>query len=265
MEVCTVAVVRISFDGVEYEVGGEKILEDINLSVDGPGLVQVLGPNGAGKTTLLRIAAGLLKPSRGRVEVCGVDATGSPRRAGKCLGYVPQRPPISRYNPMTVHDFLATRASLRRRWPRLFSRPARVELLRLLERVGLPGEVLSKRLWELSGGQLMRVFIARTLMGDPGILLLDEPLSPIDPRGKREFARLLGELAESKLVVVTSHDPLLLERYTKVVVLLNRRIYAVGPPSTVLVKDVLARVYSGAIIEVERHIHIVDEHGGVSL
>ncbi|MEB3806465.1 MAG: metal ABC transporter ATP-binding protein [Desulfurococcales archaeon] len=248
---------------VWYSIDGETILEDVNMRLEGPGLVQLLGPNGAGKTTLLRVIAGLLKPTRGDVIVCGENVTGRPELAGRCIGYVPQRPPISRYNPMTVGDFLATRMLLGGKWPRI--RPTG-SLLRhargIMEIVGVDPRLQDRRLWELSGGQLMRVFIARTLLHEPEILLLDEPLAPVDPSGKAEIAKLLADLARDKLVIVTSHDPILLMEHTRTLILLNRRIHGIGAPSEIFRQEVLARVYGGAVVEVGRHIHIVDEHGG---
>ncbi|WP_052287775.1 ATP-binding cassette domain-containing protein [Hyperthermus butylicus] len=109
---------------------------------------------------------------------------------------------------MTVYDFLSSRALFTRRWPRLSEgSDVKEKLYDVLRRTGLTRDVLGKRLWELSGGVLMRVFIARTLLYDPIILLLDEPLAPIDPHGKIEFSYLLGEISKTKLVNVTSHDP----------------------------------------------------------
>ena len=254
---------QIELTSIRYEREGRVILEDVDLQITGPALVQIIGPNGAGKTTLLRIITGLVKPSSGRVRICGYDSTGNPLIAGRCIGYVPQRPPLSRYNPMTVYDFLSSRTLFSHRWPRRArKRDIYAKVNQVIAETGLSRDVLEKRLWELSGGELMRVFIARTLLHDPKILLLDEPLAPIDPQGKIEFSHLLGRLSDEKLVVVTSHDPLLLEKYTDLMILLNRRVYAIGSPEDVLRKTVLAKVYGGAIVEVEKHIHIVDEHGG---
>ncbi|WP_052287776.1 ATP-binding cassette domain-containing protein [Hyperthermus butylicus] len=82
---------QIQLINTSYSVDGEPILEDININIQGPALVQVIGPNGVGKTTLLRIMAGLIKPTKGIVRVCGSEATGDPSIAGECIGYVPQR------------------------------------------------------------------------------------------------------------------------------------------------------------------------------
>ncbi len=240
---------------------GERVLEIENLRLEGPGLIQILGPNGAGKTTFLRVLAGLVKPLRGRVLVNGVDTTGRPGVAGRILGYVPQRPPMGRYSPISVFDLVCLGRSVRHgKLSRLRCRDGWI--LRLLEEVGLSGGIVWKRLWELSGGQVMRAFIARTLSHEPEIILMDEPLSPVDPAGKADLASRIGRLAESRLVIVTSHDPMILLPYTKAIMLLNRRLIAYGSPSEVLREDKLRLVYGGAAIPVrETHVHIADSHG----
>ncbi len=254
--------VRVEAEGVTVEYNGEPVLENVDLILEGPGLVQILGPNGAGKTTLLKTLLGLVRPVRGRVRIEGVDVTGRPELAGRYAGYVPQRPPLSKTNPITVYEFVASRLLFGKPWPRLSSRSVRGRVKEVLEAVGVPRGIWGKRLWELSGGQLMRTFIARTLVHEPRVLFLDEPLAPVDPRGKRELARLLGELARDRLVVVTSHDPMLLLDKTRTVVLVLKRIIAYGPPREVLRVEYLREVYGESVIPVREHVHIADEHWG---
>jgi zinc/manganese transport system ATP-binding protein len=256
------ALPEIRLVDVEHWIGNEVIIRRVSLELQGPGLVQVIGPNGAGKTTILRIMAGLLRPTSGRVIVDGEDITGDPSRAGKRLGYVPQRPPVSRFNPITVKEFVSSRALFTRRWPRLRDSTVESKVREVLETVGLSPETWDKKLTELSGGQLMRAFIARTLIHNPDILLLDEPLSPVDPVGRAGLARLLTRISQDRLVVVTSHDPILLLHHTKTIVLMNRGVAAYGPPSEVLKRDLLRRVYGEAVVEVEHHFHISDYHAG---
>lgn len=240
---------------------GHVALEDATLRLEGPGLVQVLGPNGAGKTTLLRAIAGLVKPCRGRVYACGVEVTGDPGKAGGCVGYVPQRPPLGESNPLTVWDFTVTRALLEKPWPRLRApRSVRERVEAALLEAGVEREAWNRRLWELSGGQLMRVFIARSLLGGPRVLLLDEPLGPVDPAGKASLARTIAGLARERLVIVTSHDPELLLPYTDLIVLIRRRIIAVGRPEEVLRREVLYRVYGESLQIMHGHVHLPDEH-----
>ena len=252
----------IELRGVRVAYSGETILEVDELRFEGPALYQVLGPNGAGKTTLFRVMAGLVKPVEGSVVVNGVRVEGRPELAGRYIGYVPQVEHLGRPEfPATPFDVVASALLLRRPWPRLKTPGwARRRVEEVLEEVGLPRESWFKRLSELSGGQLQRMLLARALVHDPKILLLDEPLSAVDPRGRAELARLIGGLAESRLVIVSSHDPSLLLEYTRRIVLLNRRVVAVGEPREVMNVELLRKVYGGAAIVMEPHVHICDSH-----
>ena len=251
---------RITLSRVTVEYEGERVLEDINLDIQGPGLVQLLGPNGAGKTTLLRTILGLVRPRTGRILVDGQDVTGDSGKAGRLIAYVPQRPPLSPWNPMTAWDLVYSRILFEKPWPRIRGAWAAERAEWALEEAGLERDAWDRRLHELSGGQLMRVFIARALALDKKILLLDEPLAPVDPKGRRELARTLARLASERLVVVTSHDPELLLEHTSMIVLLNRRVIAYGPPSEVLRDHILSRVYGGSVMVRGGHVHIADHH-----
>jgi zinc/manganese transport system ATP-binding protein len=232
------------------------------LYIEGPGLIQVLGPNGAGKTTMLRTILGLVKPRSGRVEVCGRDVTGRPSEAGKSIGYVPQLAMKGMGYPVTGWELVEYEYLIRAGKPPriLLSSKARETVRRSLERVGLTPEVWSKPVDELSGGQRQRVLIARALVHDPPILLMDEPFSAVDPRGRGALAKLIGSLARDKLILVTSHDPMLLLDYTDKIILVNRRVVAYGPKEEVLRLELLRQVYGEAAIPVVRHIHISDSH-----
>ncbi|MEM1619754.1 MAG: metal ABC transporter ATP-binding protein [Fervidicoccaceae archaeon] len=220
-------------------LNGERILQNLELKVGGPGLVLVVGPNGGGKTTLLRTILGLIKPSSGRVILCGEDVTGRPSLAGKLAGYVPQYPLITEF-PMTPLELVSFEwLARRRRWPRLNSGRAREEAARLLEAVGLRREAWSNPINTLSGGERQRVFIARALAHDPPILLLDEPLGPVDPGSRPLLAELLADLARTKIVVVTSHDVEHLLEHATYLLLLKRERYVRGPPHAVWRDEVL--------------------------
>ncbi len=252
----------VEVKGVRVAYGGETVLEVDELRVEGPGVYQVLGPNGAGKTTLLRVIAGLVKPLEGSVVINGVRVEGRPERAGKFIGYVPQVEHLGSIQfPVTPFELVASALLLRRPWPRVKTPGwVRERVEAVLEKVGLPRDAWHKSVSGLSGGQLQRVLIARALVHEPQILLMDEPLSAVDPRGRAELAKLIGDLGEEKLVIVTSHDPALLLEYTRKMILLNRRVVAVGPPGEIMRVELLRRVYGGAALELEPHVHICDSH-----
>jgi len=245
---------------VDIDAGyrGEPVLRGVRLELKGPGLVQVLGPNGAGKTTLLKTMLGLLKPLKGRVYINGEDVTGNPRKAGRYAGYVPQLEPGTNNYPVTPWELVLTECRIRCRGGERTVAEERAAAA--LKRVRLPEESWHRPLGSLSGGQRQRVFIARALVHDPPLLVMDEPFSAVDPAGKVELAKLVGSLSHRRLIVVTSHDPMLLLEYTTMAVLVNRRIVAAGPPSRVLAPDVLARVYGAGFLLVREHPHILDAH-----
>ncbi|WP_244372496.1 metal ABC transporter ATP-binding protein [Staphylothermus marinus] len=238
------------------------VLKNLSFKHEGPGLIQVLGPNGAGKTTLLRTILGLIKPIEGRVIINDEDVTGNPSRAGKYIGYVPQTTGLSEPDyPLTVMELIECCYVLRKPWPRILVRRKEKEyIMKILEIVGLSRELWNKNFWDLSGGQKQRSYIARALVHDPSILLMDEPFSNIDPNGRVDLAELIGRLSRNKLVIVTSHDPMLLLKYTSKILLVNREIYVYGKPEEVLRRDIAEKIYGKAILEVREHIHIIDSH-----
>ena len=237
---------------------GFEVIRNMSLRIEGPSLIQFLGPNGVGKTTLLKVLAGLIKPMRGRVIIDGIDVTGNPSKAGKFLGYVSQLTlqPQSNY-PMSVYEFLKTSLKIR---VKNISGNVKNFIKGLLKIVGLDESVMNDNIWELSGGQRQRVFIARALAHDPPILLLDEPLSAIDPVGRAEIAKLIGRLSSKKLIIVTSHNPSLLLRYTRKILLLGRNFYIYGDVDEVMNPEVLKRVYGPSIITSSEYAYITDSH-----
>ena len=251
---------KLVVDKITVVLGSEVVLEDVEFEVSGPGLMQVLGPNGAGKTTLFNTILGLLRPVKGCILIDGLDVTGNPRLAGKYVGYVQQFAGLGLENPITALELVAGAYLLRQQKPpRLFRRKTALRrALKVLKKVGLDEHVSNKPLVQLSGGQRQRVFIARALVFDPPVLIMDEPFSAVDPQGRVELAKMIGELAKEKLVIISSHDPTLLVEYTSKVLLLNRRVIAFGEPEEVLKEDILRKVYGGAVLVYATHVHISD-------
>ena len=253
----------VSVEEVDVIIGDVMILENISFYIDGPGIVQILGPNGAGKTTLLKTILGLVEPVKGKVRINGNDVTGNPMLAGRFIGYMPQLVPAeNEHFPITLWELVELEYLLRKgNWPRLFSsRHVKKEVSSILLKVGLSPDLWNRNVWRLSGGERQRALIARALVHDPPILALDEPFSAVDPAGRAELARLIGSLSENKLILATSHDPMLLLPYTRTIILVNRRIYAIGDPEEVLTLDNTRKVYGEAAIPIRERIHICDYH-----
>lgn len=226
---------KVRVENVHVHYGFVKALENVSLELESPGIVQVLGPNGAGKSTLFKVIAGVVKPSTGKVYVDGVEVTGNPEVAGRFIAYMPQSNEPPRWSTLTVWEYVETAASIKAlKWPRL--RPSKVRDIveNCLNVVGLPERLWKARLSELSGGSYQRANLARTLIGGAPVILLDEPLASVDPEGRISLAGILARLARERLIVVSSHDPHPLLEYTKLVVLLNRKLIAMGDPDSVL-------------------------------
>ncbi len=255
---------NISVENLTAGYRSDAIISGVAFSVNSPSLIQVLGPNGAGKTTLLKAIAGLIKPFSGRVVISGVNVTGDPSKAGRYIGYVSQ---VHSFNssykhPVTPMELLESTLCVSNRSLRSMDKAGLLKKVEhSLESVGLPRDLWNKPLWSLSGGQVQRVVIARALLNNPSVLLLDEPLASIDPRGRFDIARLIAELKRDKIVLVASHDPLILQPYTDYVLLINRSMYVFGGRREVLREEVLRKFYySEAIVLLKDYVHISDYH-----
>jgi len=169
----------LHLDHVWFNYGETPVLEDVSLSIQKGDFLGVIGPNGGGKSTLLKLMLGLLQPSRGGVEVCGQ----SPEQSSQFMGYVPQHTTFDRHFPINVWDVVMTGRLSRSHLLRPYSGTDKAKAKEALATVGM--EALSRRpIGELSGGQQQRTLIARALVRDPSILLLDEAMAAVDPSGQ---------------------------------------------------------------------------------
>ncbi|HET9442325.1 MAG TPA: ATP-binding cassette domain-containing protein [Acidimicrobiales bacterium] len=211
--------------GVSKRFGAKVALDAVDIEL-GPGVTGLLGPNGAGKTTLLRIAATVLAPDDGTVRLLGLDpADGDGRLAvRRRLGYLPQEPGFHRH--FTAFEFVDYVAILKE-WADRRSRHD--EVRRVLALVGLT-EVMHKRIRSLSGGMRRRVAIAQSLLGEPDLLLLDEPTAGLDPEQRLRFRELLGSRAGSTIVLSTHQTDDVAALCQRVVVLLEGRARFSGTP-----------------------------------
>jgi ABC-2 type transport system ATP-binding protein len=203
--------------GKRYRTGWA--LRDCSLRVPAGRISGLVGPNGAGKTTLLRLSLGLLKPTGGEVSVFGWSPTLQPTLVLARVGFVPQDRPL--YRQFSAGDILELGRNLNPRWDQAGA------TLRL-QRLGIP---LNRKVSQLSGGQQAQVSLALALGKRPDLLLLDEPLSNLDPLARREFMRELVEVvaAEGLSVVLSSHVVAELERVCDHLVILNGgRVQVVG-------------------------------------
>ncbi len=222
--------------------------------------VGVLGPNGAGKSTLFKAIVGLIPHHTGHISIHGEDC----RTSHTMVGYMPQHEEIDWAFPATVRDVVMM-GRLRQigwlRWPRRADWEA---VDAALHRVGmLPFH--NRQIGQLSGGQKRRVFIARALVQETDVLLLDEPFSGVDAAAEQEILELLDLLRqEGVTVLLATHDMSMAANHFDRLLLLNRRVVAYGPPSAVFTPQTLSKAYGGRIgvfQDGQQVIIITDEHG----
>ena len=205
---------------VTFTYNGQVVLKDINLDIVQGDLIAMIGPNGGGKTTLLKLILGLLKPDKGVIRVMGQPAL----QAAANIGYVPQDVHIKRSFPITALDVvLMGMLAPGNRWRRK-SAADRQKALAALDRLDAAA-LADKKIGTLSGGQCQRVFIARALVTEPKLMLLDEPTASIDTKGQAEFFHMLKELNTDVTILVVSHDLLVISRYAKSVACMNRKLH----------------------------------------
>jgi len=206
-------------------------------------MVGIIGPNGAGKTTLLRIFLGLLKPGSGYVHLFGSTPETLGQKREK-VGYMPQRSIHKQNFPVSTLDVvlmgLVTSASL----GRSFSRQQHEKGRQCLAKVGLL-ELQDKPFSILSGGQQQRVFLARAIVKEPRLLLLDEPNAGLDLPAQGRFFNLLAELQQTQglTIVMVSHDLTVISRYAHELICINRTMHIHGTPSEVLNSPHLEAAY----------------------
>jgi len=210
----------VEIKDLSFRYNGQNVLEDVNLDVRKGDFVAMIGPNGGGKTTLLKLMLGLLEPDRGRIRILGKTT----ESASHHIGYVPQDVHINRSFPITALDIvLMGKLGPKKWWARRRS-SVHQEALAALERLEIASHA-NKKIGELSGGQLQRVFIARALVTDPLLLLLDEPTASIDTKGQAEFFRLLKELNRDVTILVVSHDLLAVSAHVKAIACVNKHVH----------------------------------------
>jgi ABC-type Mn2+/Zn2+ transport system ATPase subunit len=231
----------IDLDTITCAYGTTPVLVNVTLQVRPGEFIGVVGPSGSGKSTLLKAIAGSVRPIAGTVR----------RSEHVAVGYVPQVETVNWYFPVTVREAVLMARTSGRVWP-WASRQERAEADEVLERLGLGG-LGERHIRELSGGQQQRVFIARAMLRQPTVLLLDEPTSGVDVRTRHDVMHLIHDLHhEGIAIVLSTHDLNGVAAHLPRIVCLNREVIAQGAPRQVITPAVLERTY-GAPLEVLSH------------
>jgi len=233
--------------GLSMRFGGLLAVNNVALNVQERQVVSLIGPNGAGKTTLVRVVLGLLKPERGEVW----------RKPKLRVGYMPQKLHVDATLPLSVLRFL-----------RLVPGVDRARALTALSEVGAE-QVIDSPLQKISGGELQRVLLARALLREPELLVLDEPVQGVDVAGQAELYRLIGRLRERYGcgVLMVSHDLHLVMSATDQVVCLNRHVCCSGHPEQVSTDPAFVELFGqdarSLAVYHHQHDHRHDLHGSV--
>ena len=249
----TVPPVRVlTVEGATVTFGGRRVLDGVSFSVEAGEFVGLIGANGAGKTTLFRVVLGLLKPSAGTV-----------RHLGRRVGYVPQKVAIEPDAPLRARDLVALGLDGERFGVRLPSRSRRERVDRMLEAVGAAA-FADARVGTLSGGEQQRVLIAHALVGEPSLLVMDEPLANLDIKSGHEIVELVARLAvEQDLAVLLSAHEMnaILPHMDRVVYLAEGRAVS-GTTGEVIRSDVLSELYRYPVkvLDVDGTVVVVGGH-----
>jgi len=227
--------------------GTTPVLWDVDLDIPPGVMAAIVGPNGAGKSTLIRAALGLVRPVAGHVRFLGRPVRDMRRR----IGYVPQRSAVDWDFPTTALDVVTMGLYGRLGWLRRPGRSERDAARAALARVGME-DYADRQISRLSGGQQQRVFIARALVQDADIYLLDEPMAGVDATTERAIVSILHGLRDAgRTVIVVHHDLSTVRRYFDWLVMLNLRIVAQGPVDAVYTAANLRATYGAQLAILE--------------
>lgn len=224
----------LKVEKLNVELDGEAIIKNLSFEVKRGDVLTILGPNGAGKTTLLKALLGVL-PYQGKIEW----------QEGIKISYVPQRLPFIKDTPMSVLEFFQLKSKDKK------------EIKEVLSSVGFSENFLEKEIGALSSGQFQRVLIAWALVGNPDVLLFDEPTSGIDILGKETIYELLERLKKEKnfTMILVTHDLSVVYKFSNYVICLNKCPVCQGIPKEVLTNEALQKLYGEEVKFYEHHRH----------
>ena len=238
----------------------KPVLWDVDFDAPQGQLIGIVGPNGAGKSTLLKAVLDLIPRASGRVMIYGKPY----RKQRHIVGYVPQRETVDWDFPVNALDVVVMGRYAKIGWCRPVTRKHKQAALSALERVGM-ADYAHRQISQLSGGQQQRVFLARALVQDAELYLMDEPFSGVDAATEKAIITILHALrAEGKTALIVHHDLQTVSEYFDYVMLLNMRIVAHGPTKTTFTEENLQKTYGGRLTLLDQAAHAMARHGNRS-
>jgi zinc transport system ATP-binding protein len=236
----------VSTKNLHYKIGDRQILHDINFMIEPNQITTIIGPNGAGKSSLVNIVIGLNTQFDGELQ----------RKQNLTIGYLPQNSKINPLMPITVKRLMS-----------LTRKVADKELIEALEKTGA-ASLLNLQVKDLSGGETQRVMLARTLLGNPDLLVLDEPTAGVDVTGEVQMYDLISQIRDETgcAILMVSHDLHLVMSKTDQVLCLNKHLCCSGKPESVSKHPEYLALFGGKTesiaVYTHHHDHVHDLDGG---
>ncbi len=212
----------VEINNLSIKYNEQLVLNNINFSIEENDFLAIIGPNGGGKSTLLKVILGILTPNTGEVKVFGKK----PKKVRDLMGYLPQNLGFDREFPINVFETVLTG-----RYHGLFknyTKEDRKAVLHALKDVEMQ-DFKDRQISKLSGGQMQRVFIARAIVREPKLLIMDEPMASIDPEMQHSFYELMSRLKDKMAIVLVSHDVGAVSTHVDKIACLNQKLFYHGP------------------------------------
>ena len=239
----------VEIDRLSYAYSGNLVLDNISFTIDEGDILGIIGPNGAGKTTLFSCMLGLLDDYTGTIKILGEDIKKKNSKVFKGIGYIPQKKIIEQNFPATVEEIVSLGITTT-------GKVSKEKITLALETAGLLVQK-DRRVGELSGGQQQRVLIAKAMVNNPKLLILDEPVTGIDLEMQNKFYSLLKKLnQENKITIIwASHDLDAVNRFATSVACINRSMFFHGKTYEFFENPDLLKAYSESSMQAHMHLH----------
>jgi len=244
----------VAVESITCGYGRTPLFCDVSLSLQAGQVAGLVGPTGSGKSTLLKALLGLVRPWQGQVRVFGAPVG---RTVRERIGYVPQLETLDWRFPVTAEQVVLMGAYRGMSWLPWCRPGEREAALVLMQQLGI-ADCAQRQIRELSGGQQQRVFLARALMGEPRLLLLDEPTVGVDVKTQHDILHLLEDLSARGLtILLTTHDLNAVAAHLPWLICFNRGVVAQGSPEAVFTPDILRATYASEMLVFRQHGYLL--------
>jgi zinc transport system ATP-binding protein len=239
----------VEIDRLSYAYSGNLVLDNISFTIEEGDILGIIGPNGAGKTTLFSCMLGLLDDYTGTIKILGENIEKKNNKVFKSTGYIQQKKSIEQNFPATVEEIVSLGVTTT-------GKTSKEKIALALETAGLLAQK-DRRVGELSGGQQQRVLIAKAMVNNPKLLILDEPVTGIDLEMQNKFYSLLQRLNQENNITIiwASHDLDAVNRFATSVACINRSMFFHGKTIEFFENPDLLKAYSESSMQAHMHLH----------